>query len=161
LILPVCEAGEAEGAEAADGPAAGVESVGLEGLLPVAFDAEEVGLALAVGAGVFAAIVARLLESGEETSDAVDEAWGSTEVAGALPAVVDIGEAVVGAESPSVPGAVGGDDRTAPSEDAEVGADEVEGGIQVLHSGTGVGRSAESKGNMAGLAVRSRGCRRS
>jgi hypothetical protein len=59
------EAGEAEGAEAADGPAAEVESVGEECSLPVAFCAEEVGFSEAVGAGVFAAFVARLLESGE------------------------------------------------------------------------------------------------
>ena len=74
-VLPVWEPGEAAGAEAADGPATGVESVGAECLLPVTLCEEEVGFALATGAGLIAAVVARLLELGEQVSDLLDETW--------------------------------------------------------------------------------------
>jgi hypothetical protein len=126
LILPVCEAGEAAGAEAADGPAAGVESVGVEGLLPIAFYAEEVGFAEAVGAFFVAAVVAEFLELFEEVTNLLGERFGSSKIEGVLAAILGIGEPVVGPEAASVFYAVGRNHGAATLEDLGVGADEVE-----------------------------------
>ena len=76
----------------------------------MAFCVAEIGLTAAFGAGFVAAVVAGCLELGEEVSYLLGKDLGSTEVVGALSAVLDVGESVVGAEAASVVGAVGGDD---------------------------------------------------
>jgi hypothetical protein len=98
------------------------------GLLPLAFEVEEVFAALAFGAGDLAEVVAAGLKFGEETADLGGELFGGAEVEGELAAVGAVGEAVVGAAAAAIFGAVGGDDGAAAGEEGGVSADEVERG---------------------------------
>ena len=92
-----------------------------------AFDLEESCLAESFGTAAEAAVVARVLEFGEEPADLVGQFFGGAEVEGALAPVLAIDEAVVGTEAASVAGAVGGDDGADAGEEGCVSADEVEG----------------------------------
>jgi len=95
--------------------------------LEPAFDLEESCLAESFGTAAEAAVVARVLEFGEEPADLVGQFFGGAEVEGALAPVLAIDEAVVGTEAASVAGAVGGDDGADAGEEGCVSADEVEG----------------------------------
>lgn len=94
----------------------------------MAFGFAQVGLPETFGSCFFAVVVAWTLELGEEVSGFLGEEFGSAEVSGALAAVFDVVEAVVGAEASSVLGAVGGDDGAATGEDLWVRVNELEWG---------------------------------
>ena len=96
--------------------------MGEGGLLPLAFEVEEVFTAAAFGLGDHAVVVAAGLKLGEEAADLGGELFGGAEVEGALAAVGAVGEAVVGAAAAAILGAVGGDDGAAAGEDVGVGS---------------------------------------
>jgi hypothetical protein len=116
------------------------------GLLPLAFEAEEVFAALAFGAGDLAEVVAAGLKFGEETADLGGELFGGAEVEGELTAVGTVGEAVVGSAAPAIFGAVGGDDGAAAGEEGGVSADEVEGRHGRGQRSEGRGQRSEGRG---------------
>ena len=125
--VDLVDSGPAESTEAADAPAVGSEPVGSCGLLPLAFDPEEVCLTKSVAASDGNAQFARLLEFVEEFADLCGQLFGAADVEGTLASILAVDEAVVGAESGRAASAVGGDDRADAGEELGVLLDEVEG----------------------------------
>jgi len=167
------EAWDAECAPAADFAAAEVEAEGADCGLPTADDLAEGGAALAVGLSAQAAVIAGLLEAGEEPAGAVGEFAAATEVDRTLAAGDAVGDAIVGSVADGAAVTVAGNDGTGAGEDLGVLADEVEGehgkgsGFRVQGSGDGVvgqrgseiadivgeGREGETGGGIGVLGV--------